>query len=180
MKISIITACFNSESTILDALNSLKSQEYKNIEHIVIDGASTDKTLEIINNNKIANSVIISEPDNGIYEALNKGIRASSGEIIGFLHSDDLYGNSKVLKNVADKFSQIRTDAVYGDLNYVRHADVGKIIRQWQTRDFSRDWFKYGWMPPHPTVFLKKDVYDRFGLFEETFKISGDYVYGSC
>jgi len=175
MKFSIITATYNSEKTIKDAINSVASQTYQNIEHIIIDGASTDKTVSIINNNPGKVSKIISEPDKGIYDALNKGIKNASGDVIVFLHADDIFTENSIIENAAILFTEKQTDSIYGDLQYVLKEDTDKIIRYWKSGEFTFSKLKKGWMPPHPTFFVKKEIYEKFGLFDTNFKIAADY-----
>lgn len=174
MKISIITATYNSEKNIVECLQSVAVQTYKNIEHIIIDGGSTDRTLEII---KSAPSVAkyISEPDNGIYDALNKGIGLATGDIIGFLHSDDSIGSPRIIQKIAELFSQQNIQGVFGDLVFVNSENTNKIVRTWKSKRFDRKNIKYGWMPPHPTLYLRKEVYQKHGPFDTSFKIAGDY-----
>ncbi len=175
MKISIITATFNCEDTIKDCINSVISQQYDNIEHIIIDGVSTDNTLNIVNSfsNKIAK--VISEPDSGIYDALNKGIANATGDIIGLLHADDIFNDNNIITEIAKFFTQNNTDSVYGDLQYVAKTDTSKVIRYWKSGEFNLGKLKKGWMPPHPTFFVKKDIYNKYGNFDTSFKIAADY-----
>jgi len=175
MKISIITATFNCEDTIKDCINSVISQQYDNIEHIIIDGASTDNTLDIVNSfsNKIAK--VISEPDSGIYDALNKGIANATGDVIGLLHADDIFYNNNIIGEIVDVFTNNNTDSVYGDLQYVAKSDTSKVIRYWKSGEFNLGKLKKGWMPPHPTFFVKKEVYNKYGNFDTSFKIAADY-----
>jgi len=175
MKVSIITATFNSEKTILDTLKSLEQQTYKNIEYIVIDGASSDKTVELIQNNSTRVTKIICEPDQGIYDALNKGIYASTGDVIGFLHSDDLFASNIAVENIVNKFKSDGCDAVYGDLKYVAQDNISKVIRVWKSGEYNLSSIKSGWMPPHPTFFMKRELYEKFGGFDLGFKIAADY-----
>ena len=173
MKISVITACFNSENTIRSAIESVLSQDYENIEYIVVDGASTDGTLRIVNDYSERISRIISEPDKGIYDALNKGIEAATGDLVGFLHSDDLFADDSTLRTVAE--SAEGQDAVYGDLNYVSAHDTSHIVRRWKSKDFTPDLLKQGWMPPHPSLYLRRDIYRDQGGFDRSFRIASDY-----
>ena len=177
LRMSIVTATYNSEKTIVHTLKSLKRQNYPNMQHILIDGCSTDNTFEFARKYALQNSISISEPDTGIYNALNKGIGLADGDIIGFLHSDDVYASNDILLNVANIFADTQCDLVYGDLEIVRENDVTKVVRKWRAREFKKSWFRYGWMPPHPTVFVRRDVYKRFGIFDERYKISGDYEF---
>ena len=171
MKVSIITSVFNNEKHIEDAINSVLNQTYKNIEYIIIDGNSTDNTKKIIEKYLDKIDVFISEPDKGIYDGLNKGIKNATGDIIGFLHSDDIYYDNKVIEKVVNNFNE-NIDGVYGDLVYIKE---NKVIRYWKSGEFNIEKLKKGWMPPHPTLFLKKSIYDKYGLFDLDFKIAGDY-----
>jgi len=175
MKISIITAVYNSKNTIREAIESVLSQNYTNIEYIIIDGASTDGTLEIIKEYEDKITKICSKPDRGIYDGLNKGVSLASGDIIGFLHADDLYENCEVIEKVITAFKSEQADAVYGDLVYVNKKNTNKILRYWISGEFSLLKLKYGWMPPHPTFFLKRKLYETCGLYDINFKISADY-----
>jgi len=174
MKISIITATYNNEKTIADTLFAVSSQTYKNIEHLIIDGKSTDNTLKIINENS-PKTKIFSESDNGIYDALNKGISHATGDIIGFLHADDIYANNTTIEKIIATFKANNCDAVYSDLHYVSQNDVNKIIRNWKSDKFEYSNLKKGWMPPHPTFFVKKEIYNKFGNFNTNYKIAADY-----
>ncbi len=174
MKISIITATYNSEKNISTCLQSVAGQTYKNIEHIIVDGGSTDKTMEIV---KAFPSVTkyISEPDKGIYDALNKGVKMATNDVIGFLHSDDSMGSTDIIQKIAELFSQKNIQGVYGDLVFVHSENPDKIVRTWKSNRFDRKNIKYGWMPPHPTLYLRKEVYQKHGPFDISFKIAGDY-----
>ncbi len=173
MKVSIITATFNCESTIGNALESIESQSYQEIEHIVIDGKSADNTVEIVRN--YGRARIISEPDHGIYDALNKGIKLSTGDFVGFLHADDTFAGESVVGDMVEKLIASGTDGVYGDLVYVRKN--GSVLRYWRSGVYSISKLNKGWMPPHPTLFLRREIYENFGLFDTTFKISSDYEF---
>jgi glycosyltransferase len=174
MKISIITATYNSEKTIGKTIRSIEAQSYKNVELIVIDNVSTDNTIDIIKSINIPNCKIISEKDKGIYDALNKGIRNSTGDIIGFLHSDDEFYNELVLDSVYKGFSESQVDTIYGN-GILISGTSGKLVRNWISGDFSIEKLKNGWMPMHPTFYVKRHVYETYGLFSEDFKISADY-----
>jgi glycosyltransferase involved in cell wall biosynthesis len=175
MKISIITACYNNKETIEDTLHSVASQSYDQIEHIIIDGMSSDGTLDIIEQNKSKVTKIVSEKDTGIYDALNKGILLAEGEVIGFLHADDIYADETVITAVAEQFQKNDTDSVYGDLHYVSKHNTNKIIRYWISGNYQPKKIKRGWMPPHPTFFVKKRIYDQYGLFDTNLRIAADY-----
>ena len=174
-KISIITVAFNSVKTIQDTIESILLQDYKNIEYIIIDAGSSDGTIEIIKSFGDKISYFISESDHGIYDGMNKGIKAASGDLIGILNSDDFYPNNFILSNVAKTFVNNQCDAVYGDLVYVRDYNKNKIVRYWQAGDYSALKIKNGWMLPHPTFFVKKSIYDRFGLYNTELKSAADY-----
>lgn len=175
MKVSVITGTLNRANTIEGCISSVLGQSYKDIEHIIIDGDSRDGTLDVIHSYKDKIAKVVSEPDNGIYVALNKGIKLASGDIIGILHSDDFYAYDAVIERVVDVFEQEKVDSCYGDLQYVSKENPNKIIRYWRTASYLNGKFKYGWMPPHPTFFVKKHIYEECGYFNTDFKISADY-----
>lgn len=175
MIISIITVCYNSSKTILDTINSVNIQSYPEIEHIFVDGLSSDNTVEIINSNSQTKNVVVSEKDNGLYDAINKGISIASGDVIGFLHSDDLLASSSIILDLMTEMKSKKLDGIYGDLEYVDKYDTNKIIRHWKSRKYKFSLLKQGWMPAHPTLFLKKQVYDKHGEFNISYKISADY-----
>ena len=174
MLVSIITATYNSQANIASNLSSIKEQTYSFIEHIIIDGASNDNTLEIIKDES-PSAKIFSEKDNGIYDAMNKGISLANGDIIGILNSDDLYMNESIIEKVVKLFEQENCDAVYGDLIYVDANDTSKIKRRWKAGSFKKNDFLYGWMPPHPTFFVKKEVYEKYGTFNLSVFTAADY-----
>lgn len=175
MKVSIITVVYNNVATICSAIESILSQTYLNKELIIIDGGSTDGTLEkvVAYGNQI--NVVISEPDNGIYDAMNKGLSLATGDVVAILNSDDLFSTSFVLENVIHKFKHTKAEGVFGDLDYVHAHDVSKVFRRWISGNYKPGSFLKGWMPPHPTFFVKKTVYDKHGFFDTSFKIAGDY-----
>ena len=175
LKISIITVAFNSEKTIRDTIKSIVNQDYKNIEYIVIDGNSTDDTNQIVREFSDNVDIHISEDDEGIYDAMNKGIKSASGDIIGILNSDDFYPNAYVLSNVAKTFNKYESDAVYGDLVYVNAKDTSKIQRYWQSGPYTTKKLKNGWMLPHPTFFVKSSIYKQFGLYNTSLHMAADY-----
>lgn len=173
MKISIITATYNSAAHVANCIESVNSQTYPDIEHIIVDGASKDNTVEIIKAipNRVAK--LISEPDKGIYDALNKGIQLASGELIAFLHTDDVFATPQTIAHVVDQFTHEEVSGVYGDLVFVNEEN--KVVRTWNSGSFNRSMVKKGWMPPHPTLVLRKTVYEQYGLFNPSFRIAGDY-----
>lgn len=173
MKISIITATYNSAAHVASCIESVNSQTYPNIEHIIVDGASKDNTVEIIKSmpNRVAK--LISEPDKGIYDALNKGIQLASGELIAFLHTDDVFATPQTIAHVVDQFTHEEVSGVYGDLVFVNEENI--VVRTWNSGSFNRSMVKKGWMPPHPTLVLRKTVYEQYGLFNPSFRIAGDY-----
>lgn len=174
IKITIITVCFNSEKTINKTLNSVANQVYDNIEHIIIDGKSTDQTINIINEYSHIKK-IISESDYGIYHAMNKGLEIATGDIIGFLNSDDFYVNNNVLKKIESVFVGNRDiDACYSDLDYIDKVDNKKIIRHWKSCKFTEGLFAKGWCPPHPTFFARHSVYKNYGYFNLKYRIAAD------
>ena len=176
MKISVITVCYNCAETLQDTLQSVANQTWPNIEHIFIDGASSDCSLSIAKQYKDTISVFVSEPDKGIYDAMNKGISLATGQIIGILNSDDFYVHDHVLENVANCFlSDGSLEACYSDLTYVRAKEPGKIVRYWVSNQYRSGLFNRGWVPPHPTFYVKSSVYDQYGVFDLSFKIASDY-----
>ncbi len=175
MKISIITAVLNGGTTIGDTVRSVLNQTYKNFEHIIIDGGSTDETVEVIKRYTDGIAKIISEPDHGIYDALNKGLRVSSGDVVGVLNGDDLYAHDRVLHLVADVFENRGVDSCYGDLQYIDRNDTNRVIRHWKSSEYRHGKFRWGWMPPHPTFFVKREIYEKFGYFDTNFRIAADY-----
>ena len=177
LKVSLITATYNNSATIAGCIGSINNQTYKNVEHIIIDGASKDNTVGIIKSMANRVSQIVSEPDCGIYDALNKGIRLANGDIIGFLHADDELADPGTLACVISGFKDDDTSGVFGDLVYVDKGNINNILRYWKSRPFQSANLKYGWMPPHPTLFLRKEVYQKFGLFDLDYKIAADYEF---
>lgn len=176
MKISIITVVFNNVSTIKDAIDSVLNQTYENIEYIVVDGASGDGTVDIIKSYGNQINRFISKPDNGLYDAMNKGIKLASGNVIGILNSDDLYYDNTVLKKVADTFRKHPdVQCVYGDLMYVDRNDTSKVVRYWKSSPYIKGSFKKGWHPPHPSFFVKREVYEKHGLFREDMAVAADF-----
>lgn len=174
MKISVITATYNSAATVRDTLSCIAGQTHTDVEHIIVDGLSKDSTLEIVKEfPHIAR--VESGKDNGIYDAMNKGVQLATGDVIGILNSDDFYTGSTVLAKVAAAFADPSVEAVYGDLQYVKQDDVSTVIRTWKAGQYKKKHFHYGWMPPHPTFFVRKEMYRKAGLFNTTLRSSADY-----
>ena len=175
IKISVVTAVYNRHRTVGEAIKSVLSQSYSAVELIVIDGASTDDTLAVLEIYRSRLSVLISELDQGIYDALNKGIKYATGDVVGFLHADDVFENSEVLAKIATAFQDPSIDAVYGDLVYVRHDDINQVIRYWKSGHYDDAALSRGWMPPHPTFYVRRSVYERLGGFDTRYRIAADY-----
>lgn len=175
MKVSIITAAFNNFETIEDTIQSVLSQKYENIEYIIIDGGSSDATLEIVRKYQDKISKWVSESDKGIYHALNKGLNMATGDVIGFLHADDMYAHSMVIDWVVSRIMNCNTESCYGDLLYVQKKNTDRTIRYWKSGPYREGLFRRGWMPPHPAFFARKQVYERYGCFNTDFKIAADY-----
>lgn len=174
MKISLITATYNSAETVGDTLQCVQQQDYTNIEHIIIDGGSKDATLKIAEDfPHIAK--IISGKDKGIYDAMNKGIAAATGDVIGILNSDDVYAHPAVLSAVAKAFTDPAVQATYADLQFVQRDNINKVVRTWQAGEYSKQSFYYGWMPPHPTFFVRREVYHKAGVFNLDLGSAADY-----
>lgn len=179
MKISLITVTYNSANTLEDTINSVLKQSYKNIEYIIIDGNSNDATVNIIKkyedsfNNRMR---WISEPDNGLYDAMNKGIKMSSGDIVGIINSDDFYHHTDILEKVAQAFiSDRETQVVFGDIRFVKHPNLDKTVRYYSSKKFNPKRFRYGWMPAHPTFFTYKKNFDKCGFYRTDLKIAADF-----
>lgn len=175
--VSIITVVKNSEQTIENAILSVNSQRYPNIEHIVIDGASTDNTFNIVLKYKNYLSTFISEKDSGIYDAMNKGIARAKGSIIGFLNADDVYSDNNVISDVVTLMEENGSDAVFGDLIYVKPQKPHKIVRYYDSSSFNKRSLAIGTMPAHPTIFLKKKIYEKFGSFKTNYRIAADFEF---
>ena len=175
MLVSIITVVLNSEDTLRECLNSVRSQSYDKIEHIIVDGGSTDGSLQVINELENHDVIMISEPDNGIYDAINKGLKLASGDLVRFLNADDVFSSIMSIEKIVYHASIYNVDGVYGNLTYVNRGLPKKILRFWHSEPFNFNKIRFGWMPPHPTLYLRKSVYDEVGFFDESYKISGDY-----
>jgi len=175
MKVSIITVSYNSAQTIADTIKSVISQDHDDIEYIIIDGNSSDNTLAVIDSYKSQLFKVVSEPDNGIYHAMNKGLALATGDVIGILNSDDIYVDSTVISDVVAAIDRANSDACYADLCYVEKSDLTKVVRCWQSGSYSKGNFLKGWMPPHPAFFVKKEFYQKFGFFNTDFRTSADY-----
>lgn len=175
MKFSIVTVCFNSSSTIGDTLRSVREQTYDDIEHIVVDGGSKDNTLEIVAKEGAHVSTLVSEKDNGIYDAMNKGLAVARGDIVGFLNSDDVFANSDVIATIAQAMADPLVDACYGDLVYVAAADASKVVRYWKSCEYRPGLCARGWMPAHPTFYARRAVYQRHGDFDLSLKLQADF-----
>lgn len=175
LTVSIVTVVLNGVEHIADCIDSVISQDYNDIEYIVVDGGSTDGTIGVIKKYEKNIDLWISEPDKGIYDAMNKGIVLATGDIIGILNSDDLYANETVVSNIAEEFGRDSIDAVFADLVYIDKKNPEKIIRYYKSSNFSPKKFAYGWMPAHPTFFVKRNCYEHYGLFKTDYLIAADY-----
>ncbi|WP_114781609.1 glycosyltransferase family 2 protein [Botryobacter ruber] len=175
MKISIVTIVYNNRETIADAIESVLNQTYPDIEYIIVDGNSNDGTVEVIKSYGSRISKFVSEKDKGLYDAINKGIGLATGEVIGLLHSDDIFFSNETITHVADAFKEFNTDSIYGDLLYVKKDDISKVVRNWVSGCYKRENFLFGWMPPHPSFYLKKACYQKYGLYNTDFKSAADY-----
>jgi len=178
MKISIITVVFNGENTIEDCIRSVNSQTYNDIEHIIIDGKSTDNTVTLINGYKSDISIFVSEKDDGIYDAMNKGISMATGDVIGILNCDDLYQDADAISDIMKHFKyDPNLDILYGNLVYVKSNNINKVIRKWKSTTYHKSFFENGNVPPHPSLFLKKKIYLEAGYFDLQFKLAADYEF---
>lgn len=177
MKISIITVAFNSAATIADTLRSVAGQCHADIEHIVVDGGSGDATVALVKSLGRPGTVLISEPDRGIYDAMNKGLRAATGELVGFLNADDVFADERVVADIAAAAEQPGVHAVYGDLVYVAQNQLDQVVRHWRSGAFAVSRLVYGWMPPHPTLYFRRDLLGSVGEFDTSFQIAADYDY---
>lgn len=172
-KISLITVTYNAAATIERCISSVVQQGYSNLEYIIIDGQSTDATLSIINKYEKYISIIVSEPDKGIYDAMNKGIALASGNIIGMLNADDWFASTDVLNAVSEAFEKSGAEAIYSDIDYVDNG--GKIIRKWRSGHYRQGYFNWGWMPPHPSFYVKRALFEQLGLYKPAYGSATDY-----
>jgi len=175
IKVSIITVSFNSVATIPDTINSVVNQSYPNIEYIIIDGASSDGTRDVINSYGQKITKFTSESDNGIYDALNKGIKLASGDIVGILNSDDFFYNSMVIEKIVKAFIDNRIDAVIGDVQFVDPVQTSKVVRYYSSKKFNLSKFRFGFMPPHPSFYVKRELFEKLGYYKTDYKIAADY-----
>ena len=175
MKISVITAVWNSETTVGETIESVAAQSHRELEHVIVEGKSEDGSLAAVERAAHDRMRLITEPDKGIYDALNKGIRHATGDVIGFIHSDDFFAHDGVLARIATAFEDPAVEAVFSDLDYVSQDDTSRVIRHWSTGPFDSRRLKYGWMPAHPTLYLRREVYERFGTYDINFGIAADY-----
>ena len=175
MKVTLITVCRNAAAVIAETLESALEQDHPQIELIVIDGASTDGTKEILEGFRSRLAKLISEPDNGIYDAMNKGLRLATGDVIGFINAGDVFMDRHVIGKVVREFERSKADAVFGDIIMVNENDIQKVERTWRNGKYDRLRFRQGWMPPHVATFIRKSIYDRFGHFNTDLRIGADY-----
>lgn len=175
MKVSIITVVYNNVTTIEDTILSVASQTHPNFEHIIVDGVATDGTLAIIKKHHDKITTTISEPDHGIYDAMNKGIKLASGDVVGMLNSDDIYFDSSVISTVVNQFKTKKVDSVFADLVYVNGDNLQKVVRYYRSAGFEPGRFAYGFMPAHPTFFTRREVYEKYGLFKTNYKIASEH-----
>lgn len=175
MKISVITIAFNSAETIKDTIESVLAQDYADLEYIIVDGASKDATIDIVKSYGNRISKFVSEKDKGIYDAMNKGLSLATGDVIGILNSDDFYADNRVLSEIADKLEESGADGVYADLVYVDRAKTDKIVRKWVAGSYRKGLFLKGWMPPHPTFFVSRRCYEKYGAYNLELRSAADY-----
>lgn len=175
MKVSIITVTYNAAEFLNSCIQSVIEQDYSHIEHIIVDGKSTDGTLEIITSYQNEISTWVSEPDDGIYDAMNKGISMATGEVIGILNADDFYVDSQVITKIVNSFIEHKVDSVFGDLVYINPGEEDKIVRYYRGAKFNPEWFSQGKMPPHPTFFVKRGLYENYGNFLTNYHICSDF-----
>lgn len=175
MKISVVTAVFNRRDTIGQAIESVYAQDHDDIEHVIQDGGSTDGTLDVVRAHATDRTDVVSEPDKGIYDAINRGIRRATGDVVGVMHSDDYFKSDTVLSKVAAAFEDPNIDGVYGDLNYVSAEDTSKVLRRWRSGPYDISKLRRGWMPPHPTFYMRRHLFDELGYYDTDLRIAADY-----
>lgn len=178
MKISILTATYNSDKTLRDTIESVLRQNYRDFEYIIIDGGSKDRTLDIIKEYEpkfVGRLNYISEPDHGIYDAMNKGIKMATGDVVGILNSDDFYTSDDALQKIADAFEHNDIDATYGDIHFVNDDDLTKMVRYYSSAVFKRSFMRFGLMPAHPSFYCKREVYEKYGAFDTSYRIAADF-----
>ena len=174
-KVSIITVCYNSDVTLCDTIESVLEQDYRNIEYIIVDGGSTDNTIDIINEYRDKIDVVISEPDKGIYDAMNRGINVATGDLVCILNSDDLYSSTSSVRRLVECGQKAGTDTVFADLVFVDPSDTDQIVRYYRSNRFHPKRLRYGWMPAHPTFVVKRELYQKWGLYLLDYRIAADY-----
>lgn len=174
MKVTIITSCYNRVKTIRGCIESVLAQDYPDIEYIVVDGASTDRSMDVINEYKDRIAKIISEPDHGMYEAINKGLRAATGDIVGLVHSDDFLFSDHTVSNIVKRFEETHADFLYGDGLFVDAVNTQKVVRNWIGGSYRLWKVRHGWLPLHPTCYIKRSAIERKGLYNESYKIAAD------
>ena len=177
MKISVITVTYNSAATIVDSLRSVAAQTHPDVEHIIIDGGSKDATLALVAEHGHCVARVVSEPDDGIYDAMNKGFRLASGELVGCLNSDDEFMSPDVLADIARAATESGADAVYGDIIYVNPTRANPLVRYWRAGDYALRKVRVGWMPPHPSLYVRRSIVERIGAFDPALRIAGDYEF---
>jgi len=175
MKVSLITVVYNGEKYLNECFESVKAQDYADLEYIVIDGGSTDSTLSIVEQHKKAIGQFVSEKDKGMYDALNKGITIANGEVVGILNADDMLAGTDVISNIVKQFKEEKSDGVYGNLNYINPDQANSIVRKWVSKPFTLKDIKLGWMPAHPTLYLKKDLFEKYGNYSLDYGTAADY-----
>ncbi len=177
MRISIITVVYNSVHTVMDAVRSVRSQSHPDIEYIMIDGASTDGTTELLEQNESLFDRFVSEKDDGLYDAINKGIGMASGDFVGLMHADDLYADNQVVADLVNLLQMQKADSIYGDLVYVKRDDPAQVVRKWSAGDYHQRKFLFGWMPPHPTFYIRRERLEETGLYDPSFQSAADYEF---
>ncbi|MBC7490236.1 MAG: glycosyltransferase [Glaciimonas sp.] len=177
MKITVITVCYNSAKTISDTLRSVREQTYKNVEHIIIDGGSIDRTLDVVATEGTHVAKLVSEKDNGIYHAMNKGIKFATGDVVAFLNSDDFYKDANTLSRVAFVMQSERLDALYGDVEFFRAGQQDAVVRRYNSGRFTPGRLGWGWMPAHPALFVRRGLFERYGTFCTDYRIAGDFEF---